>query len=159
MGSGAAVMTRNRSGALLAGLVLSSLTATGCVLGDDTDGPILAVDLSWDRAASARFSPGSCESAGVIWMNWTLRDSDGEVRDDSGDDGVPCESGFNFFGLRPGVYELEVEGLVDDDVVTWSERCSDLRLDRFDKLYSCRVNKLGGAAAGDGDEDAGTTAE
>lgn len=143
MGASTAVAKRSRAGALLAGLVLWSGSAGGCVLGDDTDGPVLAVDLRWDRSPSAeRFSEGNCDSARVVWMKWTLRDSDDDRIDESDDDGVDCENGFDFFGLRPGEYALEVEGYDEDDTLVWQDTCERLRLDRFDKLYTCRVNQI-----------------
>jgi hypothetical protein len=152
MGASTSVAKRSRTGAALASLVLWSTTAAGCVLGDDTDGPVLAVDLKWDRSPSERFSEGSCDSAGVVWMNWTLRDSDGDALDQSPDDGTDCENGFDFFGLRPGDYALEVEGYDEADDLVWEGTCQKLRLDRFDKLYTCRVNQIEQEAEPETDE-------
>jgi hypothetical protein len=116
---------------------------------------VLAVDVSWDRSASDRFSDGSCESAGVVWINWELRSADGELLERSDEGGEDCPPGFDFFDLRPGDYRLDLEGYDSSDTKRWQDRCR-LNLGRFDKLYTCPVEQIA-AESGDGsnDDDAG----
>jgi hypothetical protein len=122
--------------------LLLALAAGGCVLGNDTDGPVLAVDLLWDLSPTDRFAAGSCEAAGVLFVTWRLKDGDGEVLQESDDDETCEESGdgFNFYGLYSGEYQLEVEGLDDQDAQRWEATC-ELALDRFDTLYRCRIEQ------------------
>src|SRR5262245_38424387 len=80
-------------------LLLAALGPSGCVLGNDTDGPVLAVDLLWDLSPTERFAAGSCQDAEVLFVSWRLKDDGGEVLQESDDDETCAESGdgFNFY--------------------------------------------------------------
>lgn len=140
-------------------LLLAALVPSACVLGNDTDGPVLAVDLLWDLSASERFAAGSCEDAGVLFVAWRLKDDEGEVLQESDEDETCAESGdgFNFYGLYSGDYVLEVEGSDDQDARRWEATCK-FTLDRFDTLYRCKVPQEepepAASEGGDGDDSA-----
>jgi hypothetical protein len=122
--------------------VLSLGTALpGCIAGNDSAPPVLAVDLLWDNAPDDRFSPGTCETAQVSTMTWQLKEGDQMVGQSEGIDShvIPCEDGFNFVDVGPGHYELSIQGFDADDKQVWSSDCTGLDLDRFDLLYSCKV--------------------
>ena len=108
----------------------------GCILGEDSDPPILSVDFYWD--ADRRNSADTCASAGVASMDWQLADPDGNVVDEQ--DGE-CSDGFNFLGVDPGRYTLKVNGYDDDHNKLWEGSCP-LLLDRFDRAYRCDVGRV-----------------
>jgi hypothetical protein len=125
----------------LVSLALSS-AASGCVLGNDSDPPVLSTDLFWDRSPqSGKFSNGTCESAGVVWMDWQLKDEDDRVVVTSEDGGQECEDGFDFVDVGPGNYKLTVMGYDDAEQQLWNGSCDGLVLERFDVLYPCRVER------------------
>ncbi|HEX2679249.1 MAG TPA: hypothetical protein VHM19_21510 [Polyangiales bacterium] len=121
--------------------VASILGATGCLVGNSSGEPVLAVDLYWDENPKAdRFSEGTCESAGVVTMDWTLIDKHTKKKVVSAND-VDCQDGFNFEQVGPGNYQLKISGYDDNDQELWSTTCDDLTLDRFDSVYSCDVDQ------------------
>ena len=133
------IITRVRWGLLA--VVLGS-AASGCVLGNDSDPPILSVDLLWDRSMqNNRFSRGTCASSGVIWMNWQLKDLDDHVIASTEDEAQECEDGFDFVDVGPGEYTLTVMGYDDADQALWNSTCEGLVVERFDTLYECEVDK------------------
>lgn len=115
--------------------------ASGCVLGRNSDDPVLSVDLLWDESATTRFSEGTCDSADVSWMTWTLRDADGKTIRKNDKDDTDCQPGFDFFDLEPGTYSLTITGYDADDKPLWASKCTKLTLDRFDTLYECQIDQ------------------
>lgn len=158
MGSSSAVVTKRRQSELALGaacLILVSVTASGCVLGNDNDRPVLAVDPLWDLSPGSRFVPGSCEDAGVIEMTWEIQDSKGRTLEQS-DMLEKCQP-LDFLDLKPGSYILVISGYDSDQVERWTATCKDLDLGRFDVLYKCDVEEDEGETEPDEDvEDAGT---
>jgi hypothetical protein len=125
----------------LAGLLAVSLLGavqSGCIAGNDSSPPVLAVDLIWDEAPDVRFSAGTCETAQVASMSWQLKEGD-KVISHNYDPTIPCEDGFNFVDVGPGHYTLSVQGFDADQQPVWSSDCTGLDLERFDLLYSCKV--------------------
>jgi hypothetical protein len=123
------------------GCLLLSGAASGCVLGNDSEPPILSVDLLWDRSPQAnQFARGTCESAGVVWMDWQLKEGDRIVAS-SKPDGQECEDGFDFVDVGPGDYDLTVMGYDDTEQQLWTSTCDGLLLERFDVLYQCNVTR------------------
>ena len=121
---------------------LLCVSASGCVLGNDSDPPVLSVDLLWDRSPQDnRFSEGDCKSAGVVWMNWQLKDEDDQVIASSDDEGQECKDGFDFLDVGPGKYSLTTMGFDDSDQMLWNSTCDNLVLDRFDVLFECKVDQ------------------
>lgn len=121
-----------------------ALSVSGCVLGRNSDDPVLSIDLLWDESATSRFSEGSCDSADVAWMEWTLKNKSGKTVRKHDEDDTDCQPGFDFFDLEPGTYSLTVQGYAEidgKDVLTWESKCTQLSLDRFDTLYECRVEQ------------------
>jgi hypothetical protein len=114
---------------------------SGCVAGNDSAPPVLAVDLLWDNAPDDRFSAGTCATAQVSTMSWQLKEGDQVVGQSDNPDGptIPCEDGFNFVDVGPGHYDLSVQGFDADGKQVWSSECTGLDLDRFDLLYSCKI--------------------
>jgi hypothetical protein len=137
---------------LLAGLA-------GCVLGDNSDPPVLSVDLYWRLRGNHR-AESTCESSNVASMEFQLIDTHtGAVAVDNEDteSGRECLDGFNFVDVGPGDYRLDVKGYDADQNQLWSGSC-DLSLSRFDRLYSCDVNMSSQTSSGSGngdDQDAG----
>jgi len=109
---------------------------SGCILGEDSDPPVLSVDLYWEDAT--RYSDDTCDSADVASMDWQLTDDAGEVVEEREGE---CEDGFNFLGVEPGNYTLKVNGYDADKNKQWEGTCR-LLLDRFDRVYPCDVGRL-----------------
>jgi hypothetical protein len=136
-------------------LILVSVTAGGCVLGNDNDRPVLAVDPLWDLTPGDRFSGDTCRGAGVVYMTWEIQDDRGHTLKKSRDL-EDCEP-LDFIGLVPGTYQLEIAGYDRDERKLWETTCSRLTLGRFDVLYPCEVDQLSSGEAPDSgtSEDAG----
>lgn len=117
---------------LLAALALS---LGGCIL-NDRDESILSIELLWDERTDEGFTEGTCRSADVDWMVWSLLDADGrEIAD--GDE--ECAEFIDIFNLPPGGYALVIDGFTADYTPLWSTRCEGLELRRFDTLFVCDV--------------------
>lgn len=132
-------------------VVGTSVTASSCVLGNDNDRPVLAVDPLWDLTPGDRFVGDSCRNAGVVAMTWEIQDNRGKSLEKS-DDLEPCKP-LDFLGLTPGTYRLQLAGYDRDEEKLWESTCKGLELGRFDVLYTCDVDQI---ASGDDDaSDAG----
>lgn len=160
MGSGTAVATIRPTAAVALGaacLFFVCVTASGCVLGNDNDRPVLAVDPLWDLSPGPRFLGGSCEKAGVDWMTWEIQDSRGRTLEKS-TDLEPCKP-LDFLDLTPGTYTVVLTGYDQDEQPRWNATHKGLRLSRFDVLYELEVDQVEDDTPSDpddGDEDAGT---
>ena len=120
--------------ALLGAAVAGAGTGlSGCILGEDSDPPVLSVDLYWED--QSRNSDDTCESADVASMDWQLVDTEGNVVEEKEGE---CQDGFNFFGVDPGSYTLKVNGYDGDQTKQWEGSCR-LTLDRFNRAYPCDV--------------------
>lgn len=115
-------------------LLGASAALSGCILGEDSDPPVLSVDLYWED--QSRNSDDTCESADVASMDWQLVDADSKVVEEKEGD---CQDGFNFFGVEPGSYTLKVNGYDGDHNKQWEGSCR-LTLDRFNRAYPCDVS-------------------
>jgi hypothetical protein len=135
-------------------LILVSVTAGSCVLGNDNDRPVLAIDPLWDVTPGDRFSGDSCEGAGVRYMTWEIQDNAGHSLEKSRDL-EPCKP-LDFIGLVPGTYRLKLAGFDRHEEKLWETTCPPFKLDRFDVLYPCEVDQLAGDEAG---ADAGVPAD
>jgi hypothetical protein len=135
------------------GLLLVCLGAGSCVLGHDSERPVLSVDPLWDAAESDRFLPETCKGAGVAWMTWEIQDEQGKGLEKS-EDLEECKP-LDFFGLQRGTYQLVLEGYDKDERKRWANTCTNLELGRFDVLYGCGVDQIPDDVT-DPDEDAGT---
>jgi len=114
-----------------------ALAASGCLTVGDDSGPILHVELFWDeRVDSESFRGGTCHSADVYDMDWSLLDAQG--REVAGDD-EPCANAIEVFDMLPGEYELEIKGYDRDRNETWSVTCSGLLIARFDSDWACDI--------------------
>lgn len=139
-------------------LLLAGIGSSGCVLGGDTDRPVLGVDLLWDTAPGDAFAAADgCEEAGVETISYELTDGKGRVRGKS--DGLEKCAQLDFISLTPGKYSLDIHGYDSHQQERWGATCDELELTRFDALYNCQVdlNDSGddqGADAGTA-EDAG----
>jgi len=142
MSSRTAVVTTGRIGmraALGAAcLILVSVTASSCVLGNDNDRPVLAVDPLWDVSPTDAFSGEGCGAAGVRFMTWAIQDSRGRTIKEA--DGLEDCKPLDFLGLTPGEYQLVLSGYDREEVERWSTTCTELVLGRFDVLYECPVD-------------------
>jgi hypothetical protein len=135
-------------------LILVSVTAGGCVLGNDNDRPVLAVDPLWDVTPGDRFLGEPCEGANVAFMTWEIQDAHGKTLQRSRD--LEKCLPLDFFGLVPGTYRLMISGYDRHEDKLWETTCSGLKLGRFDVLYPCEVDQLSGSEGG---ADAGVSAD
>jgi hypothetical protein len=139
-------------------LILVSVTAGGCVLGNDNDRPVLAVDPLWDVAPGKLFSGDDCRGAGVRFMTWEIQDDNGKTLEMSRriEDCKPLD----FIGLVPGVYHVLLAGYDRNEEKLWETTCPPFELGRFDVLYPCEVDQVsGGESDGGVPADAATPAD
>lgn len=141
---------------VVACLGLVSVTAGGCVLGNDNDRPVLAVDPLWDLAPGGRFSGDTCRGAGVVGMTWKIADSRGHTLEESKriEDCKPLD----FLGLVPGTYRVSLAGYDRHEEKLWETDCPPYTLGRFDVLETCEVDQIASGGS-DGDRDAGEPAD
>lgn len=126
-----------RHGAIVALLSLSSL-ASSCLTVADDEAPILSVELYWDEKPGSGFVGGTCETAGVDRMEWTLLDADDRKVDSNvGRRGASdlCYNAIDFLDLEAGTYRLEIVGYDEDDEQRWMETSGELKVLRFDVSY------------------------
>jgi hypothetical protein len=113
---------------------------SGCVFGEESDHPVLSVDLYWsyDERTPHDYS---CYSVPVAETELHLRDSEGEEvpYDDGGDRG--CEDRIRIGDLALGDYELEVIGYNEAGDKAWEGLCP-VWLDRFDRLFECTIHQV-----------------
>ena len=136
-------MKSSRVSTKLAAVALLGASAaglSGCILGEDSDPPVLSVDLYWED--QSRNSDDTCESANVASMDWQLVDDAGELVEEKEGE---CQDDFNFFGVQPGSYTLKVNGYDADHNKQWEASCR-LTLDRFDRAYPCDVGRAATAS-------------
>ena len=110
---------------------------SGCILSEDSDPPVLSVDLYWED--ESRYSDDTCDSADVASIDWQLTDRDGNVVEEQESS---CRDGFNFLGVDLGSYTLRVNGYDADKNKRWEGSCH-LNLDRFDRAYPCDIGRIG----------------
>jgi hypothetical protein len=122
-------------------VVLATLAA-GCLDFNGRGATILRIDLLWDEdTASSGFSPGTCRSAGVANVTWSLTDSDTGKEIDSSNGSVSCINGLDWQDPHPGDYTLKVTGSDKDGAMLWKATCKGLAGGlRFDAAYWCEVD-------------------
>jgi hypothetical protein len=113
---------------------------SGCVFGEESDPPVLTVDLYWayDQRTGHDWS---CDSVPVAVAEWHLRDSEGEERQSREREDMQCDNRIVVSDLDLGDYELEVAGYNDAGDKAWEAICP-VWLDRFDRLFECTVNQI-----------------
>ncbi len=109
----------------------------GCLTVGDDEPAILAIDLYWDEeVGTTDFIAGTCHSAGVERMDWSLRDEDGrEVagREES------CADTIDIIDAVPGEYELKIQGYDENGDEYWKVTCTGLLVLRFNMIYACNI--------------------
>ena len=133
---------------------------SGCVLGNDSNPPVLKVNLYWQLRGGSRHGDSRCQDSGVETMQFTLTDTNSDevvVQNEDSDAGRQCQNGFDFVDVGPGDYRLDVKGFDADDNQLWSGSC-DLSLGRFDRLYDCDIGMRSSSSSSGNknDQDAGT---
>lgn len=124
------------------------LLAGGCLTIGDEESAILHIELYWDEEPGLPdFEPGSCHSADVNRIDWSLRDENGDEVVGDRDD---CRNAIEIIDLPPGEYSLYIEGfrqtgtdpLTGDPILTrlWVETCTQMRILRFDEGYYCDID-------------------
>ena len=110
---------------------------TGCVFGEESDPPVLTIDLYWayDERSGHDYSCASVAAA-----EWHLFDSAGDEVSSLSRDAMECDDRINFLDLDPGDYELEVAGFNEAGDKAWGATCP-VWVDRFDRLFQCTVNQ------------------
>jgi hypothetical protein len=147
----------------LRGLVacMLSCVASGCVLGSDSDPPILSVDFYWQRTPNRDDYRNDCRSLNLATIDWKLLDNHGHTV--TSQTGIGCEDGVQGvdfdISLAPTDYRLLVTGYDDNDQALWNADCPGLTSDRFDRRYECDIDQSAAATGGNSDEDAGTPAD
>lgn len=126
--------------ALITACLLVCVGAGSCVLGNDSERPVLSVDPIWDASSGDRFIGQTCEGAGVALMRWEIQDEKGKTLKEA-DDLEECKP-LDFVGLDRGTYQVVLEGYDKEEVKRWENTCTDLELGRFDVLYGCMVDQL-----------------
>jgi hypothetical protein len=112
----------------------------GCVFGEESDPPVLTIDLYWTYDQRTRHDY-SCRSVPVAAAEWRLLDSKGEELSALSKDEMECDNRINFLDLDPGDYELEVGGYNEAGDKAWEATCP-VWVDRFDRLFECTVNQI-----------------
>lgn len=112
----------------------------GCVFGEESDPPVLTVDLYWAYDEGTRHDY-SCDTVPVAAAEWRLLDKDGEEVASLSKDEMDCDNRINFLDLDPGDYQLEVGGYNEAGDKAWEGSCS-VWVDRFDRLFQCDVNQI-----------------
>jgi hypothetical protein len=135
-------------------LMLGTL-AGGCFDLSDSRGPVMSVDLCWDEQPGDGFkggncahsnNDGTCDTAGVTHMTWSLKpvipgmniDSIKEVAGAS----ESCANGIDIVEPSPGAYTLEITGQNSDGEMLWQHTCKGLDVLRFDIGYECDIDEL-----------------
>jgi hypothetical protein len=132
-----------RGGAMMWIGALLALGLSGCLTVDDDEGPILSIELFWDaRPEGSGFFGGTCNDAGVRWMDWTLRRSGSD--DEVASREELCADGIDVIDPEPGDYWLEITGFDEDDNPIWQASCpsdadASLTVLRFDVAYACDI--------------------
>lgn len=128
--------------------VLAGLGASGCLDFSDNRGAIMSIELCWDEQPGDGFvgkhcvdasgDRGTCESAGVDSMDWTLTNAaTGKKVASRSED---CANGIDVVDPAPGRYTLSISGTDKDQTITWKSTCKSLDLLRFDIGYECDVD-------------------
>lgn len=117
---------------------LASFALGACLTVGDDQGAVLRIELFWDeRVGSSSFHGGTCHSAGVERMDWSLRDDSGaEV---AGNEEV-CADTIDVLDSVPGRYELSITGYDENDDEKWRAKCTELLVLRFDVGYRCDID-------------------
>lgn len=138
-------------------LCLVSVTAGGCVLGNDNDRPVLAVDPLWDLAPGSLFVGDDCRGAGVVGMTWSIADSRGHELESS--KRIENCQPLDFLGLVPGTYKVSLAGYDRNENKVWETDCPPYELGRFDVLETCEVDQIASSSDSDAGEPADASAE
>jgi hypothetical protein len=113
---------------------------TGCVFGEESDPPVLTVELYWQYDERTRHNY-SCQTVPVAATEWRMLDSDGDELASLSKDEMECDNTLVFPDLDPGEYELEVGGYNEAGDKAWEATCP-VELDRFDRVWECTVNQI-----------------
>lgn len=132
------MMTRCQALGVASLMMLSGLT--GCVFGEESDPPVLSVDLYWTYDERTRHNY-SCDTVPVVASEWRLLDSEGKEVGALSKDEMACDNRINFLDLDPGDYELEVGGYNEAGDKAWEATCP-VWVDRFDRLFECTINQI-----------------
>jgi hypothetical protein len=135
---------------------LLACVASGCVLGSDSDPPILSIDFYWQRTPDRNDYRNDCGSLDLNTIDWKLIDGHGQTI--TSKSGIGCGDGVEGvdfdIALAPADYRLIVTGYDENDQALWHGDCSGLTSDRFDRRYECDIDQTG-TDSGGSDEDAG----
>ena len=116
---------------------LAPLALGACLTVGNDAGATLGIDVYWDESVgSSKFHGGTCHSAGVEDMDWSLRDEDGvEVAGNA----ERCADTIDVLSSAPGEYELNITGYDKNGDEKWRMKCTELLVLRFDVTYRCNV--------------------
>lgn len=118
--------------------VLLPLGLAACLTVGDDQGAVLRIELFWDeRVGTSAFDAGTCHSAGVERMDWSLHDENGE--EVAGNEEV-CADTIDVLDSVPGEYELSITGYDDNGDEQWRGKCTKLLVLRFDVGYRCDID-------------------
>ncbi len=136
---------QRRSLARVAPLALGLLLATassGCLDFTSQQNTVMSVDLYWDeQTASGDFSGGTCKSAGVSTISWTLTRADnGDEVASNKDMSKKCVNGIDFIDQPAAQYTLKITGQDANGDTLWNATCKGLAVLRFDVGYECDID-------------------
>lgn len=110
--------------------------------GEIGDSRTLGIELFWDGDPSPdAFLGGTCASAGVVGMSWSLTASDGlEV---AGRQDQSCRDRIEITDVEPSDYTLEVTGFDADAHEAWYTLCTGIvKGEGADEPYICDIHSL-----------------
>lgn len=113
---------------------------TGCVFGEESEPPVLAIDLYWAFDERSRHDY-TCDTVPVAVGEWRLLDDEGEEIEVTTKDQMICDDRLLFSDLDPGDYVFEVNGYNEAGEKAWEATCP-VWLDRFDRLFECDIPQI-----------------
>jgi hypothetical protein len=119
--------------------LLLATAASGCLDFTGHQATVMSVELYWDeQPGTAAFAGGTCRSAGVDTMTWSLTrvDTGKKVAGDT----EPCTNGLDVLDPAPADYTLKISGNDKNGKTLWAATCKGLAVLRFDVGYSCDID-------------------
>jgi hypothetical protein len=119
--------------------VLLAVWSSGCLDLSGHQAVVMSLNLAWDEdTQTSDFQSGTCNSAGVKSMTWSLTRSD--TKEEVASNTEPCANGIDVIDPSPAEYTLKVTGTDSNGDTLWHSTCKGLRVLRFDVSYDCDVD-------------------
>jgi hypothetical protein len=119
--------------------VLLATWSSGCLDLSGHQANVMSLNLNWDEATTtSKFAPGTCKSATVDSMTWSLTRAD--TGEEVANNTEPCANGIDVIDPSPADYTLKITGNDKSGSALWHSTCKGLRVLRFDVSYDCDVD-------------------